>query len=568
MPSLDIIISSYGDPKIIPSHLKLCLASIRHFTDGSFQIILERSFASASENRNNGLKKSSAPVVCFLDDDVWVTPGWNSGPLQVFRNDKTVGMIGPLVLLENGQYFSCGLRYEQRNFIPVAYANDSLNFSMAGFEPDALPTTALFVRREVIERAGFFDNDFLQCQWEDIDYYLRLRLSGYKGVVYDQSKVYHAHLFRSSTFNRNYAYLLAKWGSYCIRKISGEQVAPNELSIEISYVNDKLVVKDYAVTRSNKARKPGIFVSQEKQLILKLADALDAKAVELIDKQHYVYTRIIKNAPYCIQPVAAVHLPEALQHAVTGLVFPWVNDTGADLASPAMLASMAGQLAQFHQAVSKPAMESHFHKLPVLFRGHFFWIGGFETMMDMAAWCRKRNASFPYEAVVSTLRRVHALADVYAGLFPPEDFVFIHGDLTKDNVLATADKGDARLYLIDMEECSLGPNAYDLARYAYSLGLDSAGEVLLINQYISRYNEHPSFEKLSPATIADQFYYLKLLMMLDARPGWHIQQVYDNPALADKPLFVANLLSDCASIDNYIENCIHNLPGAAHLENS
>lgn len=563
MPSLDIIISSYGDPKVIPSHLKLCLASIRHFTTGDFRIILERSFASASENRNNGLNKSSAPVICFLDDDVWVTPGWNDGPLQIFEDDKTVGMISPLVLLENGQYFSCGLRYENRNFVPVAYANETLNFSMKGFEPDALPTTAIFIRRKVIEKTGLLDNDFLQCQWEDIDYYLRLRLTGYKGVVYDQSKVYHAHFFRSSTFNRNYAYLLEKWSRYVVQQSCGKYSPKNEINIEIEYVNDKVAVKDYTVIRNNKVRKPGIFVNEEMEIIVKLADPLDSKAVELISKQHYVYTHILTDAPYCVHPVATIQLSAQLEHAVTGLIFPWIKHTEVDLTSPAMLGAMAGHIAQFHQSVQKVEMESHFHRIPVLFQGHSFWIGGFEIMMDMAAWCHKRNGSFPHEAVVNTLSGIHALGDIYACLFRAEDFVFIHGDLTKDNVLATKENNNARLYIIDMEECSLGPNAYDLAKYAYSLELDTLQELFFINRYIDIYNEN-AFEPVQQEEIADKFNYLKLLMMLDASLSWYIQQVYNDPILSENLHFITRMLSACATIDSYIKEInkpISKIPG-------
>jgi GT2 family glycosyltransferase len=553
MQSLDIIISSYGDRNAMPAHLKQCLASIRHFTSGNFRIILERSFESASENRNNGLSKSTADVICFLDDDVWVTPGWNEMPMQLLNDDRTVGLISPLILLENGQYFSCGLRYRHRDFIPIAYGSDTLDLCLRGFEPDALPTTALFAKREVIDGAGFFDNHFGQCQWEDIDYYLRMRLVGYKAMLCEQSKVYHAHFFRSSTFNQNYAYLLNKWSQHVVEPFYGKHAMKAQAGIKIEYVKEGLVIEGFEVNRKNKPGKPGIFSSTDNKLLIKLADSMDSRAVDLVNKQHYVYSQILDDAAYCIYPAGSIRLPGAMGNAVTGLIFPLIDNIQVELASDRLLSMMATYLAHFHQLLEKPAMRPHFQRIPVWFGGHSFWIGGFEILLDMCAWCRTRCASFPYDEILNTLSAIHALKEVFNYLFSAKDFVFIHGDLTKENVLAISNDTGEQLYLIDMEECSIGPSAYDLAKYAHSLQLSHAAEQFFIKEYVTAYNKNEMADQFTVAELVERFVYMKLLSMLDTGLGWYLQELYHSPQLLDHPAMPEKMHVACDDINNYLE---------------
>ena len=78
-PLVDIVIPSLATSREAPPHLRLCLDSLRDFTDVPSRVLLETSGRSAAVNRNRALARGTAPFVCFLDDDAWVTGQGSEG---------------------------------------------------------------------------------------------------------------------------------------------------------------------------------------------------------------------------------------------------------------------------------------------------------------------------------------------------------------------------------------------------------------------------------------------------------------------------------------------------------
>lgn len=209
---VDIVIASWTKDPRSKVHLDFCLETIECHTPIPHRVLLERSDGSASENRNRALARSTAPYVCFLDDDAWVTPDWIEGMLSVMDQDPAIGMVGPKIKLETGRIFCFGIEVNELNeFAPFGYNQHDGEAFSKGYEPFAIPTTCMLVRREAITAAGSFDEGYSLCQWEDLDYYLKLRSTGYKGWVHPDVVVYHANLFRSTTAEENKQYLLSKW---------------------------------------------------------------------------------------------------------------------------------------------------------------------------------------------------------------------------------------------------------------------------------------------------------------------------------------------------------------------
>jgi GT2 family glycosyltransferase len=209
---LDIIVASFGDPNESPNHLRLCLHTVHAFTDISHRVLLERSSASASVNRNRALARVEAPYVCFLDDDAWVTPYWSARLIEVLESSPEIGMVGPKLKLGDGRLFCFGIaRTGVGEFQPFAYnaIDDGRYCGLA--EPFALPSTCLMVKRAAVLAAGSFDERYSACQWEDLDYYLRLRLAGFRGLVNGAATVYHRHMFRSNAYELNRAIFVETW---------------------------------------------------------------------------------------------------------------------------------------------------------------------------------------------------------------------------------------------------------------------------------------------------------------------------------------------------------------------
>lgn len=213
--SFDIVIASHGVPTETPQHLARCLATIGAFTPLPHRVLVERSDDSAARNRNAGIAKSDAEFICFLDDDAWVTPGWCESLIAVLTSDPDCGMVGPKIKLENGRIFCAGIDYHPPDrFVPIAQNVPDEDFSPPLSEPFALPTTCLMVRRDVLLLAGPFDEGFESCQWEDLDFYLRLRLAGFRGRLDAAATVYHRNMFRSYHYDRNHKRFTERWLRY------------------------------------------------------------------------------------------------------------------------------------------------------------------------------------------------------------------------------------------------------------------------------------------------------------------------------------------------------------------
>ncbi len=211
-PLVDIVIASWLGAAGSADQLELCCESIRGFTAEPHRVLVERSFDSAAVNRNRALARSTAPFVCFLDDDAWVTPGWCTGLLELVTRGDRVAMAGPKLKLEDGRIFCCGIEHRPpSSFLPTGYGDEDDGRFRAVREPFALPSTCLLVRRDALEAAGGFDPGYGSCQWEDLDYYLRLRRLGFRGLLNGAVTVYHRHLFRSSTYESNSEHFFRTW---------------------------------------------------------------------------------------------------------------------------------------------------------------------------------------------------------------------------------------------------------------------------------------------------------------------------------------------------------------------
>jgi thiamine kinase-like enzyme len=120
-------------------------------------------------------------------------------------------------------------------------------------------------------------------------------------------------------------------------------------------------------------------------------------------------------------------------------------------------------------------------------------------------------------------------------------------------VLAPSNDTGEQLYLIDMEECSIGPSAYDLAKYADSLQLSHDQEQFFIDEYVTAFNKNEMADQFTVAELVERFVYMKLLSMLDTGLGWNLQELYHSPQLLDHPAMPEKMHVVCDDINNYLE---------------
>ena len=261
-PETDILIVTYNAKK----SLAQCLESVFRYTSGVPYRLTVVDNASADDTaayllkcypkqcrlirakRNLGfsgganlvIRKTQNPWVVFLDDDVEVTPGWLEKLHRRAAVDPKTGIVGPKVLFPDNRIFCA--EFSINPFRSAGWGEADRGQRDYFKEVDALPGPCWLMPRRVIEEIGDFDTRFFPCQYEDIDYCLRLRLAGYK-VLYDGTiKIIHHNLLRAGRpeYLRNEIKFHRKWG----RTLERFPLCPTDADDRLLALGAKLLRKE------------------------------------------------------------------------------------------------------------------------------------------------------------------------------------------------------------------------------------------------------------------------------------------------------------------------------------
>ncbi len=206
MNGLDIVITSYRTRDLLIA----CLDSLRQYApamplritvtdnasdDGSVELVRERypevTLLTSDTNRgfgaatNRALRRLEHETVLLLNADTQVTPGCLDRLLAHFDRHPEIGMVGPAHVSPSGQpQLTAGPRPTPTSEIRRAWRHHQLRaatHTTTNQTPLAvawISGSAMLVRREVLRRAGLFDENFF-LYFEDIDLCLRTRAAGY-----------------------------------------------------------------------------------------------------------------------------------------------------------------------------------------------------------------------------------------------------------------------------------------------------------------------------------------------------------------------------------------------------
>jgi GT2 family glycosyltransferase len=158
MPAVTVVIPTCGRPEL----LARCLAALGRQTLGreGFEVIVAddsglRSGPAAARNR--GWRQARAPIVAFTDDDTEPQPEWLAEGLRAMAAaDAAAGRVVMPIPAR-----------------PTDYERDAQGLERAEFV-----TANCFVRRELLERIGGFDEGFRMAWREDSDLHFRLLRCG------------------------------------------------------------------------------------------------------------------------------------------------------------------------------------------------------------------------------------------------------------------------------------------------------------------------------------------------------------------------------------------------------
>lgn len=167
-------------------------------TDGGLVLIQTGSNLGFAGGNNVGMRyalRSGADYVWLLNNDTVVCPAPLQPMLDVMASDSTVGIVGGCVLYFDrpGIVQTAGMKLSPFS-LRISHlgqgcaATDSTVTKMR--EVDCVPACMILLRKEVIEKIGFIDEDYFMYH-EDIDWQIKARRGGWKIFYVPSSKILH-----------------------------------------------------------------------------------------------------------------------------------------------------------------------------------------------------------------------------------------------------------------------------------------------------------------------------------------------------------------------------------------
>jgi O-antigen biosynthesis protein len=140
---------------------------------------------------NQGLALTEGDHIFFVDSDLILQPGWQSGMLHTLREHPDAGMTaGVLLYPQTGGVQHCGISFGEtlgRHLFLNARTADLPEHP----NTVTLAAFALFaMTREVRDAVGLLDERYFNG-YEDFDYQMRARTLGYRTVIDPKVTSYH-----------------------------------------------------------------------------------------------------------------------------------------------------------------------------------------------------------------------------------------------------------------------------------------------------------------------------------------------------------------------------------------
>ncbi len=187
------------------------LSSLKGNATIEVRLILNAINEGFAKGMNKGMKASSAPYVCLLNNDILVTDGWLAEMMKVAAEDPAVGIVNP-----SSNNF--GLRFAKGTTL------DGFSATLKGqtgrwVEMGSCIGFCMLIKREMIEKVGYLDETYGYAYFEDTDFSRRAQQAGYKCAMAKGCYVYHAEgksgkflKDKDETFRKSAEIFRGKWG--------------------------------------------------------------------------------------------------------------------------------------------------------------------------------------------------------------------------------------------------------------------------------------------------------------------------------------------------------------------
>lgn len=163
---------------------------------------------------NLGAQKARGEVLLFLNPDTEILTEDLNKITDKFENDQKIGIIGPRLITSKGetQWWCAGREVTFKQLIKNNLGiieSKKIWESQKEISADWVSGTALFVRQEIFQRIGGFDENFFMYV-EDLDLCRRIKKLGYNIKYYPEISVLHiGGKSRESLFKQKIQYFRA-----------------------------------------------------------------------------------------------------------------------------------------------------------------------------------------------------------------------------------------------------------------------------------------------------------------------------------------------------------------------
>ncbi|PWW02768.1 GT2 family glycosyltransferase [Paenibacillus cellulosilyticus] len=183
-PNLEVIIVDNGSSDETRnwggSHSQLKLVRLSH----------NLGYAAAN---NLGCRLSVGDYILLLNNDTIVSEGWMEGLIEPLRNNLELGMVGPVSnSVGNDQMLEFAVSNDVHGAEPAFLNKFKQLYKGRRRMTDNLGFFCVAMKREVYEAVGGLDENFGIGMFEDDDYCLRVRNSGYQLAIIEDVFVHHS----------------------------------------------------------------------------------------------------------------------------------------------------------------------------------------------------------------------------------------------------------------------------------------------------------------------------------------------------------------------------------------
>jgi GT2 family glycosyltransferase len=160
-------------------------------------ILLDRNVGFAPAN-NVGLRHATGEFIAYLNSDVFPgTPDWLERLSARLEAEPRLGVVGPLLLFEDGSVQHRGMYFEQLaeygNWYFCQHLDKGMRYAGGQEVQNYISITGacMLLRRALANQIGGFDETYIIGDFEDSDLCLTLRAMGYQCGVDPNVWLYH-----------------------------------------------------------------------------------------------------------------------------------------------------------------------------------------------------------------------------------------------------------------------------------------------------------------------------------------------------------------------------------------